>query len=242
MATSVFTPYVDKENVTAIGMVPRTKGIASGKSNIRGGKIFQKNTPHSIPRKALGVVNGDSQRTTLGDINNKLKKPQSAAPIKKLFSETSRPGSTTRNAVKQSQSQKIQSHGPVHRVKTEQKTVPVVKEVIEKEYMPSYPDSDDDFEDVVRRSERSSTYFDKLLSWQPSRMCSTGISYDSDDEPYTKCEIPETEAPILNSEFEESCPFLLDDPCNPLGDIALPSLDDLYLPDMNEELATMPEF
>ncbi|KAL3863720.1 hypothetical protein ACJMK2_005463 [Sinanodonta woodiana] len=234
---SVFQPYIDKENTNSLVAHPKARNQSTG----LGGKVYHNAKQKSLvtPRKALGDVNRDLQ----ADVSQSEKgkglqlqslKSQQPQPSKNL--QFRQPLNTASSSAKKTESIK-KSKSTSASTASKILLKPVLKkapetEEIEKLYI--YKDNldDDDYEDIMPKKDRISTFLKKFQAWGP---CLFGPAPDSETEEETEDEFdkktmdeiiskmpPPTLEPFSPTRSEISFEELLDN----YEDIPIPPLDD----------------
>ncbi|KAL5017169.1 hypothetical protein ScPMuIL_006758 [Solemya velum] len=180
--TSIFQVFVDKENAGPLGKHPKGK-ISSTHEQM--GKTFQSQSL-TTPRKALGDVNRDLQA------NPNTPASQHKQFLKSKHTDTSnltfkKPLLQTRGQMLSTKSSNVQDFklGQAKKHKSSlaevSQQIPILMPTEDRENMYIYKDSEDNFEDILPKKDRISTYIDKVLNWRPP--CLVGrIESDDEDE------------------------------------------------------------
>ena len=223
MASLQFQIHTDKENTVSRGK--QTGIVKSGKSKAL--------LSHKTPRRVLGSVNEANRVGGRGERSETVS--FGALKPKKVVAE--------KDKLKQRQ-QPDKENDVVKRIELKEEKSGVCRSVEPKqtyclpdiEYMPPpSPPIDDD--DILPVKERASFYVHRLLSWRPQ--CLFGIEPDSDEE-------DEKEHQRIMAELD-NLPLPQDDIFPPadlhlsreeldLDSIELPSMDDISLPFIDEDL------
>ncbi|XP_076103707.1 uncharacterized protein LOC143072583 [Mytilus galloprovincialis] len=188
MASLAFQPYVDKENAGSFGVRPNKGQIGGGL-----GKVFNKGNEQSLvtPRRALGDVNRDLKAVNNGPGLKPMQKP-SGLPLqsKGLQMKSANIQPLTGRSGNIMQKPSVNENLRKKSISTNKVTVkiePVHKRLAEDiEHMHIPKEEEDDFEDIWPKSDRISTYLNKLVRWRPP--CLFGELPDSSDEEEEKLE------------------------------------------------------
>jgi len=190
------------------------------------------------PLKLTDSTNLVTPRKALGNIN---KDPRAASIKTPSLKPSCQPGSAQPNDVKKASSKSSNDLGKKQKTGGPQLKFPKLlvapqgqqMEEIEHMYIPPPPrDADDDFEDIMPKSERISSYISKLISWRPP--CFGDYPFSDEEEERSEEEMMKKREDIAqrlgqNLSSEDPIEPVMSEEdflsTEPLADIPLPSLD-----------------
>ncbi|XP_048747154.1 uncharacterized protein LOC125659515 isoform X2 [Ostrea edulis] len=200
------------------------KGLKQGSANPLKPLKLADNTNLITPRRALGNINKDPRAASIKTPSLKPScNPGSLKPenIKKFNKASNDLGKKQKTVTPQLKLATLSA-------------IPTCRQVedIEQMYIPSPDDQEDDYEDIMPKSERISTYISRLISWRPP--CFGDFPFSDDEEERSEADTMKRRDDIINRLGQNLPSHDLIEPegmseeeffsVEPIEDIPLPSL------------------